>query len=149
MTIRYWALQDRDDPEPYGVLAVADDGLPRMFVPGIGLADIPSAADWVYWGEPGKHLISEEEALRLMQLGVCRMTREGAESLKGSAPTIWPPGLDVASDMPRARHYVAGPEGRPPSREEALEMGRALFDAINDERLVERKDAGMGDPTRE
>lgn len=60
MKIRYWALQDRDDPEPYGVLAVADDGLPRMFVPGMGLVDIPSAADWVYRGEPGKHPISPD-----------------------------------------------------------------------------------------
>lgn len=81
-----------------------------------------------------------------MHLGVCRMTRQDAKSLRGSAPGIWPPGLDIAPDRPRAKHYVSGPKGRPPTREEALEMGRALFDAINEERLRERKDGGVGDP---
>lgn len=32
-------------------------------------------------------------------------------------------------ERPR-RFYVTGPEGRPPTEDEALEMGGALFDAI-------------------
>ena len=168
--VRYWALQDRDDLEPYGVLAVVDgDLLPRIFVPGSGLVDIPSAADWAYNGEPGAHRIGEEEALSLMARGVCAMSREGVQQLRGDAPDIWPEGLDrlpprstdPSQDVAepegqrppggvtashQAKHYVGGPQGRPPTGEEALEMGRALFDAINGERHAAQNDDGGGQP---
>lgn len=32
--------------------------------------------------------------------------------------------------MPEKKHYVAFPKGRKPTREEALEIGRKLFDSI-------------------
>ncbi len=169
--IRYWALRGRDDPEPYGVLAVGGyDLLPRIFVPGMGLVDIPSAADWVNNGEHGAHQISEAEALQLMRKGVCRISRESVQRLKGNAPAIWPPGLDypnpgnsdtaqdaddsqdrppkqrgVALPSMQTKHYVAGPQGRPPTEEEALEMGRALFDAIQAERRAARDQGADAD----
>ena len=45
-----------------------------------------------------------------------------------------------------AKHYVGGPQGRPSTEEEALEMGRALFDAINAERPADQNDDGVGQP---
>ena len=35
--------------------------------------------------------------------------------------SVWPPGLDVAPDSLRARHYVAVPSGHRPTREQAGE----------------------------
>lgn len=85
--MQFWALQDRGDRVPYGVVARDDQGLARLFVPGLGLVDMPSAFSWTQ-GEPGARPITASEALRLMRAGVGRMSRENALSLKGDAPTI-------------------------------------------------------------
>ena len=81
-------LQDRGDTSPYGVAAKDDQGLARLFVPGMGLVDMPPMASYTHNGEVGGHPITEDEAKRLMRAGVGRMTKEAALSLKGSAPTI-------------------------------------------------------------
>lgn len=86
--MQFWALQDKGDRLPYGVAAKDDQGLARLFVPGLGLVDMPSVAAWTSNGEPGARPITSADAKRMMRAGVGRMSREAALSLKGDAPTI-------------------------------------------------------------
>ena len=86
--MQFWKLQDRGDPIPYGVAAKDDQGLARLFVPGLGLVDMPSVADITHNGEVGGQPITRAEAYRLMRAGVGRMTPEVARGYMGSAPVI-------------------------------------------------------------
>jgi len=86
--MQFWKLQDRGDPLPYGVAAKDDDGLPRLFVPGVGLVHMPAVAGYTHNGDVGGHPISEADAHRLMRAKVGRMKPEDVASLKGPAPTI-------------------------------------------------------------
>ena len=55
----------------------------------------------------------------------------------GAGITVMP----VPEEQPTpVKHFVTGPSGRPPTEEEALEMGRALFDVLNAERVATRAD---------
>lgn len=47
--------------------------------------------------------------------------------------------------MADKKHYVAFPKGRKPTRAEALEIGRKLFDAVATERAA---NARKGDPPK-
>lgn len=46
--------------------------------------------------------------------------------------------------MADKKHYVALPKGRKPTREEALEFGRQLFDAITTEQASNARDPQKG-----
>jgi len=49
--------------------------------------------------------------------------------------------LPAPAEQPQpVKHFVTGPSSRPPTEEEALEMGRALFDVLNAERLASHGD---------
>ena len=140
--MQFWALQDRGDPEPYGVAAKDDQGIPRLFVPGMGLVHMPSVADITHWGEVGGKRITEVEAYRLMRAGVGKLTPQIARSYMGSAPTI-PVEMESGSLVTdTSKRYVAFPRGRRPTREEALEIGRQLFDAITVERVANTREEG-------
>lgn len=88
MAIRYWAIQDVGGPI-VGVLAVVDrDGLPRRFVPGVGLVDWPAAVMFTHGGEVGAHRISTAEAQALMRGGVGAVSPRILATQRGSAPVI-------------------------------------------------------------
>lgn len=86
--MKYWKLQDRGDALPYGVAVKDDQGLARLFVPGMGLVDVPSVASYTHNGEVGGTPITEAEAKRLMRAGIGRVTPATVRSIQGTAPTI-------------------------------------------------------------
>lgn len=86
--MQFWRLQDRGDALPYGVAAKDDQGLARLFVPGVGLVDVPSVAAYTHNGEVGGTPITEAEAYRLMRAGIGRMTAVTVRMIQGTAPTI-------------------------------------------------------------
>lgn len=86
--MRFWKLQDKGDAVPYGVIAADDQGLARLFVPGMGLVDVPSISAYIYNGEIGAQPITQTQARRMMRAGVGRVTPETVRSIQGTAPTI-------------------------------------------------------------
>jgi hypothetical protein len=67
-------LQDRGDPEPYGVMAWDTvTGQHYLYVRGEGLVPWPAMAAYTLNGEPGSRPIAESYALRLIVEGVGRV----------------------------------------------------------------------------
>lgn len=90
---RWWVLQHPDEAQPAAVFAEGDDGLPRRFVPGQGLVDWPSLAEYTIGGEPGAHVVDAKAALRHIRNGVGRVSPDVVARNRGSAPTLPVPKL--------------------------------------------------------
>lgn len=93
MANRWWVIQDPGG-SPQGVIGVIEgDGLPRSYVPGVGLVDWPAMTMFTHMGETGAYRITEDEAIKLMRRGVGRTSPDVLARQRGSAPTIQPPGM--------------------------------------------------------
>lgn len=115
--MKWWALQDRDDPEPYAVMALDDDGLPRRYVPDQGLVHWPALAMFVFGGETGATPIEEDEAIEMIKEGVGAIDPGFVVLEKGQAPTIPAPGEDDDEDEDEEPPAEEAPEPEEPAEE--------------------------------
>ncbi|WP_232796949.1 hypothetical protein [Blastococcus atacamensis] len=120
-TLVWRALQDHDDPEPYGVMAWdAVTGQHYLYVRGEGLVPWPALVAYTMNGEPGSRAIAQNVALQLIADGVTRVEAGSydAQLHRGQGPTLpvptaspkegGPGSVDVARAIEVARSYHLG-----------------------------------------
>lgn len=90
--MRWWSLQDPEDREPYAVIAEDGKGLPRRFVPGMGLVHWPSMAMYTLNGETGAQRINQGHAVELMKAGIGAIDPSFIVMSRGTGPDMPAPG---------------------------------------------------------